>query len=229
MLVERIERLRRDRTRSARRIAGELAADGHQVSVSTVGRWLVRLGINRRRLLDPTGADNRTPPRASWPATPATWSTPTSRRSAGSPTAADGVSTAAAATALRRLGVATISCRGSDRQTGCLPAEMTRSKLSANVVYCTQAPDGSHPARTGRCRCPDRRDPPRQRRGRLRPRTGLVPQLRSLREIRSYHQRIRRQHLVTVSGAPAFEQLPEAIWRYNEGEVAVRVTPAWLH
>ncbi|WP_430335860.1 IS481 family transposase [Rhodococcus sp. ACT016] len=60
-LVAKIERLRRERKWSARRIAGELATDGHQVSVSTVGRWLVRLGINRRRFLDPNGADNRKP------------------------------------------------------------------------------------------------------------------------------------------------------------------------
>ncbi len=60
-LVTEIETLRRERKWSARRIAGELTADGHHVSVSTVGRWLVRLGINRRRFLDPTGADNRKP------------------------------------------------------------------------------------------------------------------------------------------------------------------------
>ncbi|MFD4369966.1 helix-turn-helix domain-containing protein, partial [Rhodococcus sp. NPDC058521] len=51
VLVDRIEKLRRDKKWSARRIADELTGDGHQASVSTVGRWLERLGINRRRFL----------------------------------------------------------------------------------------------------------------------------------------------------------------------------------
>lgn len=65
----RIERLRRDRKWSARRIALELAADGVTVSVRTVGRHLAHLGLNRRRFLDPTGHNNRAPRRiiARWP------------------------------------------------------------------------------------------------------------------------------------------------------------------
>jgi transposase InsO family protein len=61
-LVDRIEKLRRDKKWSARQIADQLTAEGHQLSVSTVGRWLKRLGINRRRFLDPNGAENRKPP-----------------------------------------------------------------------------------------------------------------------------------------------------------------------
>ncbi|CCH32829.1 hypothetical protein BN6_55695 [Saccharothrix espanaensis DSM 44229] len=49
------ERLRRDRKWSARRIALELDAEGTTISVRTVGRHLVHLGLNRRRFLDPTG------------------------------------------------------------------------------------------------------------------------------------------------------------------------------
>jgi transposase len=62
-LVERIEHLRRTRKWSARLIAVELAAEGTPVSVATVGRWLVRLGINHRRDLDPCGASNPRHPR----------------------------------------------------------------------------------------------------------------------------------------------------------------------
>ena len=62
-VVVRIEVLRRDRKLSARRITIELAADGITVSAATVGRYLVRLGINRRRHLDPTGESNRPPRR----------------------------------------------------------------------------------------------------------------------------------------------------------------------
>ena len=47
-VVARIEQLRRERKWSARRIAIELAAEGCRVSVSTVGRWLVRLGSSTR-------------------------------------------------------------------------------------------------------------------------------------------------------------------------------------
>ncbi|PSL57072.1 hypothetical protein B0I31_10249 [Saccharothrix carnea] len=50
-----IERLRRDRKWSGRRIAVELAAEGTVVSVRTVGRHLADLGLNRRSFLDPTG------------------------------------------------------------------------------------------------------------------------------------------------------------------------------
>ncbi len=61
VVVDRIEALRRDRKWSAARIACELAGDGVQVSTRTVGRWLERLGINRRRDLDPDGSSNRRP------------------------------------------------------------------------------------------------------------------------------------------------------------------------
>jgi transposase InsO family protein len=68
-VVARIEQLRRTRKYSARRIATELAADGITISVRTVGRHLLHLGLNRRRFLDPTGATNRAPQRiiARWP------------------------------------------------------------------------------------------------------------------------------------------------------------------
>ena len=58
-----IETWRREKKWTARQITAELARHGHQVSVTTVGRWLVRLGINRRRDLDPDGSSNRTPGR----------------------------------------------------------------------------------------------------------------------------------------------------------------------
>lgn len=68
-VVARIEQLRRTRKYSARRIATELAAEGITISVRTVGRHLLHLGLNRRRFLDPTGATNRAPRRivARWP------------------------------------------------------------------------------------------------------------------------------------------------------------------
>ena len=62
-VVELIETWRRERKWTARQIAAELTADGHQISIATVGRWFVRLGINRRRDLDPDGATNRRPHR----------------------------------------------------------------------------------------------------------------------------------------------------------------------
>jgi transposase InsO family protein len=60
-VVVRIETLRREKKWSARLIAGELNEDGISISPATVGRWLTRLGINRRRDLDPDGENNRTP------------------------------------------------------------------------------------------------------------------------------------------------------------------------
>lgn len=67
--ITRIEQLRRQRKYSARRIATELSAEGVMISVRTVGRQLLHLGLNRRRFLDPTGAGNRQPRRilARWP------------------------------------------------------------------------------------------------------------------------------------------------------------------
>ncbi len=68
-VVVRIERLRRDRKYSARRISLELAAEGITISVRTVSRQLAHLGLNHRKFLDPTGKSNRTPRRihARWP------------------------------------------------------------------------------------------------------------------------------------------------------------------
>jgi transposase len=60
-LVAQIERLRRDKKWSARLIAVELSEQGHPVSAATVGRWLVRLGLNRRRWLDTDGEPLRRP------------------------------------------------------------------------------------------------------------------------------------------------------------------------
>jgi len=60
-VVARIEALRREKKWSARLIAAELTEDGVDISVVTVGRWLARLGISRRRDLDPTGETNRAP------------------------------------------------------------------------------------------------------------------------------------------------------------------------
>ena len=62
-VVELIERWRRDHKWSASRISHELMANGHHVSVSTVTRWLQKLGLNRRRFLDVDGTPTRTPGR----------------------------------------------------------------------------------------------------------------------------------------------------------------------
>jgi len=62
-LVELIESWRREHKWTARQIAAELDRRGDRVSVATVGRWLVRLGVNRRADLDPDGASNRVPGR----------------------------------------------------------------------------------------------------------------------------------------------------------------------
>ncbi len=58
-VVDLIESWRRERKWTARQIHRELSAHGHQVSITTIGRWFVRLGINRRRDLDPDGSSNR--------------------------------------------------------------------------------------------------------------------------------------------------------------------------
>jgi transposase len=57
--LELIDRWRRDHRWSARRIHHELTQLGHHCRLRTVSRWLKRLGINRRRDLDPTGENNR--------------------------------------------------------------------------------------------------------------------------------------------------------------------------
>jgi len=58
-VVELIEHWRRQRKWTARQIHTELTGRGYQISLATVSRWLTRLGISRRRDLDPTGANNR--------------------------------------------------------------------------------------------------------------------------------------------------------------------------
>ncbi|TFH74335.1 IS481 family transposase [Cellulomonas sp. HD19AZ1] len=58
--VDLIERLRRQHKWTARAIHLELTRAGHRVSLVTVARWLVRLGVNRRRDIDPDGSTNRT-------------------------------------------------------------------------------------------------------------------------------------------------------------------------
>jgi transposase len=58
-VVEQIEEWRREHKWTARQIHRELTRTGHKASLATVGRWLVRLGINRRRDLDPDGQVNR--------------------------------------------------------------------------------------------------------------------------------------------------------------------------
>jgi len=62
-LVTLIETWRREHKWSARAIHLELTRRGHDVSLATVGRWLARLGISRRRDIDPDGSSNRTPGR----------------------------------------------------------------------------------------------------------------------------------------------------------------------
>ena len=62
-LVSQIETWRREHKWTARQITLELHRRGQKVSLATVGRWLVRLGINRRADIDPDGSSNRTPGR----------------------------------------------------------------------------------------------------------------------------------------------------------------------
>ncbi len=60
-VVARIETLRRKKKWTARQISRELGLEGVSISVATVGRWLQRLGINRRKFLDPDGSTNQQP------------------------------------------------------------------------------------------------------------------------------------------------------------------------
>lgn len=60
-VVELIARLRRERKWSARMIWIELRERGITISQATVGRWLRRLGLNRRRWLDVDGEPLRKP------------------------------------------------------------------------------------------------------------------------------------------------------------------------
>lgn len=57
--IELVDTFRRYRKLSARRVHTELLIRGHHCCVRTVSRWLDRVGINRRRDLDPTGENNR--------------------------------------------------------------------------------------------------------------------------------------------------------------------------
>ncbi|MGW7492881.1 integrase core domain-containing protein [Streptomyces luteogriseus] len=68
-VIERIEAWRRQKKWSAQRITHELAELGYTVNRRTVTRHLTRLGLGRRRFLDPCGASNRTPGKitARWP------------------------------------------------------------------------------------------------------------------------------------------------------------------
>jgi transposase InsO family protein len=60
-VVARIETMRRDHKWSAARITAELRTEAVVISRRTVSRVLERLGLNRRRFLDPSGASNRAP------------------------------------------------------------------------------------------------------------------------------------------------------------------------
>ncbi|GAA2578880.1 IS481 family transposase [Streptomyces roseoviolaceus] len=68
-VIEKIESWRRQKKWSAQRITHELAELGYTVNRRTVTRHLTRLGLGRRRFLDPCGASNRTPVKitARWP------------------------------------------------------------------------------------------------------------------------------------------------------------------
>jgi len=68
-VIEQIETWRRQHKWSAARIAHELAELGVTIHRRTVTRHLHRLGLGRRRFLDPCGDSNRVPSRitARWP------------------------------------------------------------------------------------------------------------------------------------------------------------------
>jgi len=68
-VVEQIETWRREKKWSATRITHELADLGFQINRRTVTRHLSRLGLGRRRFLDPSGQNNREPNKitARWP------------------------------------------------------------------------------------------------------------------------------------------------------------------
>lgn len=68
-VVATIETWRRQHKWSAARITAELAACGIVLNRRTITRHLARLGLGRRRFIDPSGASNRAPGRitARWP------------------------------------------------------------------------------------------------------------------------------------------------------------------
>lgn len=67
--IEQIETWRREHKWSAQRIADELADPGFTINRRTVTRHLTRLGLGRRRFIDPGGENNRKPGKitARWP------------------------------------------------------------------------------------------------------------------------------------------------------------------
>ncbi|MCT1549001.1 IS481 family transposase [Brevibacterium casei] len=68
-VIATIEAWRRERKWSASRITHELAAQGVVINRRTVSRHLTRLGLGRRRFIDPSGESNRAPGKitARWP------------------------------------------------------------------------------------------------------------------------------------------------------------------
>lgn len=68
-VIEQIETWRRGHKWSAQRITDELADLGHDINRRTVTRHLTRLGLSRRRFIDPDGGNNRKPGKitARWP------------------------------------------------------------------------------------------------------------------------------------------------------------------
>ena len=68
-VVGRIETRRRENKWSAQRITGELRSIGISIHRRTVSRHLARLGLGRRRFIDPNGENNRQPGKiiARWP------------------------------------------------------------------------------------------------------------------------------------------------------------------
>ena len=68
-VIAQIEAWRREHKWSAQRITDELAQAGHRMNRRTVTGHLARLGLGRRRFIDPGGQSNRTPGKivARWP------------------------------------------------------------------------------------------------------------------------------------------------------------------
>lgn len=60
-VIDQIETWRREHKWSAQRITDELADLGHEINSRTVTRHLTRLGLGRRRFIDPDGDNNREP------------------------------------------------------------------------------------------------------------------------------------------------------------------------
>lgn len=68
-VIEQIESWRRELKWSARRITDELVSIGFVIDRRTVSRHLTRLGLGKRRFIDPGGENNRKPGKitARWP------------------------------------------------------------------------------------------------------------------------------------------------------------------